>query len=147
MSLRLFPSFLALLIVVAVVGACTGTPGAAASRSPVAVTASAAPTAAPAATPTSVTPTGAAPTGTATAAASAAMTQSDTEWGRIWDALPPSFPQFPGSLPAQTGAGPASAVLQIPARVEIAADWFGISLEAAGFTIATIYFGSDCAFS
>ena len=37
--------------------------------------------------------------------------QTDTEWGRIWDTLPASFPQIPGASPAEEAAtGPASAI-------------------------------------
>lgn len=60
--------------------------------------------------------------------------QSDTDWGRIWDALPASFPEFAGASPAETGEGPASAVLDVgdtdPA--EVAAYYVG-ALEAAGY--------------
>jgi hypothetical protein len=37
--------------------------------------------------------------------------QTDTEWGRIWDTVPATFPAYPGAHPTETGAGPASAVL------------------------------------
>ena len=61
--------------------------------------------------------------------------QSDTDWGRIWDALPESFPEFAGASPAETGEGPASAVLDVgdtdPA--EVAAYYVG-ALEAAGYS-------------
>ncbi|HEX4897615.1 MAG TPA: hypothetical protein VFV53_04580 [Candidatus Limnocylindrales bacterium] len=61
--------------------------------------------------------------------------QSDTDWGRIWDALPGSFPEFAGASPAETGEGPASAVLDVgdtdPA--EVAAYYVG-ALEAAGYS-------------
>ena len=61
--------------------------------------------------------------------------QSDTDWGRIWDALPEAFPEFAGASPTQTGEGPASATLDVgdtdPA--EVAAYYVG-TLEAAGYS-------------
>ena len=58
---------------------------------------------------------------------------TETEWGTIWDALPPSFPAFPGAQPTETGAGPATAILQLPGRADVAADWWKESLEEAGY--------------
>lgn len=37
--------------------------------------------------------------------------QTDTAWGRIWDAIPSAVPVYPGAHPTETGAGPASAIL------------------------------------
>jgi hypothetical protein len=37
--------------------------------------------------------------------------QTQTEWGRIWDVIPAIVPVYPGAHPTETGAGPASAVL------------------------------------
>lgn len=37
--------------------------------------------------------------------------QTDTTWGRIWDAIPSAVPIYPGAHPTETGAGPASAIL------------------------------------
>ncbi len=55
------------------------------------------------------------------------------DWGTIWDDLPPSFPRYPRSEPADTGAGAASATLTIPTTVKAAADWYRQALEAAGY--------------
>jgi hypothetical protein len=49
-------------------------------------------------------------------------TQTDTEWGRIWDGLPPSFPLAAGSVPTETREGPASATLALGMSVEQASD-------------------------
>lgn len=43
-----------------------------------------------------------------------AASQTDTEWGRIWDTLPSGFPTYPGSTPGEeTATGPASANLVV----------------------------------
>jgi hypothetical protein len=60
-------------------------------------------------------------------------TRTETEWGPIWDALPPSFPVFPGAIPTDTRAGPVSAELALPTDVATAADWYRRALEAIGF--------------
>ena len=57
------------------------------------------------------------------------------DWGDIWDALPASFPQYPGAHPTVTGGGPASATLDIPADAVTASAWFQAALKAAGFAI------------
>jgi hypothetical protein len=56
------------------------------------------------------------PTTSAAAASNAgsATSQSDTDWGRIWDSLPPGFPSIPGSTPSDEAAsGPASAIFTV----------------------------------
>jgi hypothetical protein len=60
-------------------------------------------------------------------------TRTETEWGAIWDALPPLFPAFPGAIPTETRAGPVSAELAVPTDVATAASWYRGALEAAGF--------------
>ena len=48
----------------------------------------------------------------------AAASQTDTEWGRIWDTLPSDFPQIPGARPSEeAAAGPASATLVVEGNV------------------------------
>jgi hypothetical protein len=73
-----------------------------------------------------------APSGAATAG------QTDTEWGRIWDTLPSSFPAIPGARPTEEAAtGPASATLVIDgpfARLVAAA--LVTQLAGAGFPTA-----------
>lgn len=60
--------------------------------------------------------------------------QTDTEWGRIWDAVPATFPTYPGQSPTETGEGPASAVLDVgdaePAEV---ASFYRSAFEVAGY--------------
>ena len=60
-------------------------------------------------------------------------TTTETAWGRIWDELPPGFPHYPGAEPAETGGGPASATLAVPATVGAAADWYRGALTRAGY--------------
>jgi hypothetical protein len=61
--------------------------------------------------------------------------QSDTEWGRIWDGLPDGFPEYPGAAPTETGEGPASAILDVgdvdPAEV---AGYYIPALEFLGYS-------------
>lgn len=100
--------------------------------------------------PGSVAPTAASPTTVPTASASAGAseaasaasspavslpTQTDTAWGRIWDALPPSFPIYPGAQAAPTTSGPASASLTTSAGVAAVATWLVDSLGRAGFQV------------
>ena len=62
--------------------------------------------------------------------------QTDTDWGRIWDGLPSGFPAIPDATPDETAAGgAASAVLVIEG-----ADAAGVitflqtQLQKAGYT-------------
>ena len=63
--------------------------------------------------------------------------QTDTDWGPIWDALPPSFPFPPdGQLATDTGEGPVSAELAIGSGTAggVAA-FYRDYLEAEGFAV------------
>ncbi len=62
-------------------------------------------------------------------------TQTDTEWGRIWDALPPSFPVPEGSVPTETGEGPVSATFAVGASAEQAAEFVMAGLVRGRYTI------------
>ena len=55
--------------------------------------------------------------------------QTDTDFGRIWDSLPPSFPHYPGAKPSEP-TGPASATLVIPSDVQTATSWMKAALDA-----------------
>lgn len=65
--------------------------------------------------------------------------QTDTEWGRIWDALPGAFPTYPGASPTETGGGPASAFFDVgaeePAEV---VTFFKTELERAGLSTGSL---------
>jgi hypothetical protein len=59
-------------------------------------------------------------------------TQTDTEWGRIWDAIPRSFPIYPGAEPTTDVGPPASAQFVVPADVATATTWTKSALDATG---------------
>jgi hypothetical protein len=95
---------------------------------------------APTATSSPATPTGGQPTPaattTGTTAAASLPTQTDTDWGRIWDALPPSFPAPPDSQPAtDTGEGPSSAQVSVAGQREAIVQFYLDALAAAGYTV------------
>lgn len=75
------------------------------------------------------------PTDPGTTARPSPPTQTDTDWGRIWDALPEAFPRYPGANPTETGEGPASAILDVgdaePAEV---ATFYQSALEGAAYS-------------
>lgn len=84
------------------------------------------------------TSTGTSTTPAATSASTSATglpSQTDTAWGRIWDALPISFPTPPGALPAtDTGDGAKSALLSVPALAPAAiAALYRDGLQSAGY--------------
>ncbi|HET9344228.1 MAG TPA: hypothetical protein VFO05_00895 [Candidatus Limnocylindrales bacterium] len=100
------------------------------------------------ATPGAPTPAGPSPTseltpvpGGSTAASPILVsppTQTDTEWGRIWDALPPAFPLPPDAVPTETREGPASASLAVGAAADTTAGFMESALTAAGFSIESV---------
>ena len=65
-----------------------------------------------------------------------AITQTDTMWGRIWDALPASFPVYPGAVETEeAGAGgPVSATFSTAAAPEELATWMQSQLELATYS-------------
>ena len=66
--------------------------------------------------------------------ASGSITQTDTEWGRIWDALPPSFPLPLDAVPAETRDGPVTAQFAVGASVEDLATFMQAALEGARYS-------------
>jgi hypothetical protein len=68
--------------------------------------------------------------------ASGSVTQTDTEWGRIWDALPAGFPRYPGATPADDAAAtPASARYEVSGSdPETIAAWLQAGMETARFS-------------
>ena len=84
-------------------------------------------------------PVSAAPSSGASAASSgggSATSQTDTDWGRIWDTLPATFPAITGSTPSEeAAAGPASAVFTVDGdAAKTVATMLQARLEAAGYT-------------
>jgi hypothetical protein len=68
--------------------------------------------------------------------AAPAVGQTDTDWGRIWDALPAGFPRYPGSTPADDASPePASGRFAVPGADPAAiATWMQDALETATFS-------------
>jgi hypothetical protein len=65
-------------------------------------------------------------------------TQTDTEWGRIWDAVPSTFPVIRGAVPAtDSGEGATSALLalQAPDPMVIAA-FYRDALQGMGMSVS-----------
>lgn len=112
------------LPIVLVAGGCSGGPGGWSAPSPGTPSSSSAPS-----TPTASTP-------TATEATAAAAGQTETDWGRIWDAVPAGFPLFPGATPADDATGePASARSAVAGGDPLAiAEWMQDALETATFS-------------
>lgn len=62
--------------------------------------------------------------------------QSDTTWGPIWDAIPPSYPVPDGAKDADAPDGPVSAAFSVPTSVSGAraiAEFYQGALEEGGF--------------
>jgi hypothetical protein len=69
-----------------------------------------------------------------TAAPSGEPTQTDTEWGRIWDALPASFPVPQGATPSESiGREASSAEFAVGAPPTDLTTWYRMLLAASGF--------------
>ena len=66
----------------------------------------------------------------------AKVSQSDTDWGRIWDGLPSGFPSIPGATPDENAAGgPASAVFVVQdADAKMITTSLQTALKSAGYT-------------
>jgi len=78
----------------------------------------AAPSGTPASAPPPAPSAAGSPAASTVPSAAAEVGQTDTEWGRIWDTLPSSFPQIPGARPSDEAAGsPVSAAFVIAGDV------------------------------
>jgi hypothetical protein len=67
-----------------------------------------------------------------------ATTQTETEWGRIWDAVPAGFPLPAGAAPTQTREGPVSGTYAVAAAVEALSGPYRVALERAGFAMESV---------
>ena len=69
-------------------------------------------------------------------AQAAAVTQTDTDWGRIWDALPAAFPVYPGAVETEEAGGgePVSATFSTAAAADGLATWMQSRLELATYS-------------
>lgn len=105
----------------------TPTPSPSAAASP---TTEASPSASPSEQPASPSP--------EASTAPSLPTQSDTSIGRIWDALPPSFPLPSGAEPTEIREPeePASGVFDVPGSPLDVANGLRTALEARGFATA-----------
>jgi hypothetical protein len=67
---------------------------------------------------------------------SSTVSQTDTAWGRIWDAVPAGFPRFPGSAPADdVSAAPSSARYAVNGSdPSVIAAWLQAGMETATFS-------------
>ena len=75
----------------------------------------------------------------ATPATVSAATQTDTDWGRIWDALPAWFPVPPDAVPTETGEeGAVSASLAAGGSAQSVATFMQTGLTGAGFSFESI---------
>jgi hypothetical protein len=79
-------------------------------------------------------------TSTVAAPSKGASSQSDTDWGRIWDSLPTGFPTIAGSTPSEEAAtGPASATFTVSGNAAKAvATTLQTQLAAAGYTTVAL---------
>ena len=81
-------------------------------------------------------PAASASTGTAVASDGGSQTsQTDTDWGRIWDSLPRGFPRYPGSTAGDEAAtGAASAIVLVQtADAKGIVTFFQTALENGGY--------------
>ncbi|HEY2887888.1 MAG TPA: hypothetical protein VGJ17_04685 [Candidatus Limnocylindrales bacterium] len=62
-------------------------------------------------------------------------TTTSTAFGKIFDALPPSFPKLPGEEPAGTGAGPTSGSFAASLSVSDARKTIEAALIAQGWNV------------
>ena len=98
-----------------------------------------APPAATASSAPALTPVPGNSTVTATPATASAATQTDTDWGRIWDALPAWFPVPPDAVPTETGEeGAVSASLAAGGSAQTVATFMQTGLTGAGFSFESV---------
>jgi hypothetical protein len=129
----LLGALLTVVLFAAACGSSNTTPTSAASSAPPSV----APSPAPVVTsppPAELTPVPGGETASPPGEPGSTPTQTDTAWGRIWDAVPDSFPRPAGSTPADSIAGPVSAAFSVGAGAQEATSAVKAGLDAAGYT-------------
>jgi hypothetical protein len=78
-------------------------------------------------------------TATVPPAGGSAATQTDTDWGRIWDTLPAWFPVPPDAVPTETGEeGAVSASLAAGGSAQSVATFMQTGLTGAGFSVESL---------
>lgn len=122
---------LALAVVALVAAACVAGTSPSPSPSSTAASSGSVPASMSPSTTASGVPSGEAPS-------ASVPSQTDTAWGRIWDALPPSFPRYAGANPTDTGEGAASGQLEVPGTVDQVAAFYKGALEAAGYATLSL---------
>jgi hypothetical protein len=71
--------------------------------------------------------------------AASQATQTDTDWGRIWDGLPAWFPVPPDAVPTETGEeGAVSASLAAGGSAQSVATFMQTGLTGAGFSFDAV---------
>jgi hypothetical protein len=93
-------------------------------------TANAAPSVAP-----SLTPVPGGSTGARSPSGSVSQTDTQTEVGRIWDALPKSFPRIAGAVPIETGSGPTSGTFAVGTDLASALATIRAGLTGLGYNV------------
>lgn len=83
----------------------------------------------------SLTPVPGGPSSPAGSASAGLPTTTETDFGQIWDALPPSFPILPGQQPADPGAGPTSGSFVVNMDAPTASAAIRTALEARGWSV------------
>jgi hypothetical protein len=88
------------------------------------------------AAPSASLPTDQPPDGSTAPGASSTVAQTETAWGRIWDAVPSGFPSYPGAAPADdASAAPASLRYAVTdSDPEAIAAWLQAAMETATFS-------------
>jgi hypothetical protein len=119
------------LFLVTLAACSTAQPVATPSPTASAATASASPT-------PDLTPVPGGSAATSSGAVASPPTQTDTEWGRIWDALPASFPLPPDAVPTETGEGPASGSFAVGDTAQHTATVMQTALTGAGFSFESV---------
>ena len=62
------------------------------------------------------------------------VTQTDTDWGRMWDALPPAFPVYPAAVETEVDASVSAAFTAGDANPEEIVTWMQQQLELATYS-------------